>query len=155
MPDDLNPYASPAEIGCSLEDPAVAALRRLRAPALGLLILSAMTAAPGIVWLPVLVVLLIGQLIDGRDIISVSPIEIVLGIPLILSNFVILAGTWKMRRGQNYRLAYAAAVLSCIPILSPLAYFGIPLGIWTLVVLHRKDVKAAFAAKAASTPDAR
>jgi hypothetical protein len=42
-------------------------------------------------------------------------------------------------------------VLACIPVISPLIYFCIPLGIWALIVLHRRDVKETFARKAAFT----
>jgi hypothetical protein len=55
-------------------------------------------------------------------------------------------GALYMRRGVRYRLAMASAITSCIPLLSPMVYFGIPFGIWALVVLRRKDVRAAFEA---------
>ncbi len=45
-----------------------------------------------------------------------------------------------MRRGNRYRMAMAAAVVACIPFLSPWVF----LGIWALVVLCRRDVRAAF-----------
>jgi hypothetical protein len=49
-----------------------------------------------------------------------------------------------MRRGVRYRITMASAITSCIPFLSPMVYFGIPFGIWALVVLRRKDVRIAF-----------
>jgi hypothetical protein len=50
-----------------------------------------------------------------------------------------------MRFGTRYRWAYAAAVLASIPIITPGFWCGAPLGIWALIVLHRRDVKEAFA----------
>ena len=52
--------------------------------------------------------------------------------------------------GRNYRLAYTVAILSVIPLVSPMIICGIPFGIWALIVLHRRDVKAAFGPARAS-----
>ena len=49
-----------------------------------------------------------------------------------------------MRLGQDYRRAKLAAILSCIPFLSPVMYCDIPFGIWALVVLRRQDVRTEF-----------
>ena len=55
-------------------------------------------------------------------------------------------GAWCMRRMTGYRTAVAASIVACIPFLTPWFVLGIPFGIWALVVLRRKDVRAAFAA---------
>lgn len=147
MADGLNPYASPAEV---TEDPDVT-LKRLRVPAIGLLVLSGVTAIPGIFCLPVLPFLLVHRFIFGyleRFSYKADTLEIALAIPMIISNFAIFIGSWNMRRGRFYKLAYSAAVLSCIPFLSAGVYLGIPFGIWALIVLHRRDVKEAFARNA-------
>src|SRR4030095_10315474 len=70
-----------------------------------------------------------------------------------VSNCFILVGAWNMRQGTRYKLAYMAAVLSCIPVLSASGYLGIPFGIWALLVLLRRDMKEAFAARARKGDD--
>ena len=74
------------------------------------------------------------------------PLEFFL-LPMFLASFPILVGAWNMRYGTRYRWAYAAAVLASIPMLTPAMWCGVPLGIWTLLVLHRKDIKMVFAAR--------
>jgi hypothetical protein len=49
-----------------------------------------------------------------------------------------------MRRSVHYGRTVAAAIVACIPCLSPWVLLGIPFGIWALVVLCRRDVQAAF-----------
>lgn len=68
-------------------------------------------------------------------------------VPSFVASYFICFGAWKMRQGMSYRLAYVAALLGCIPV-SYCSILSVPFGIWALIVLHRSDVKAAFAAKA-------
>lgn len=147
MSNEVNPYTAPAFIEASV-DSNDSAIRKLRAPSLGLLILSGFTAVPGLLWLPMLVLSGILYVLGFRGMPTPSPLELAIGLPLIGSNWVILFGSWNMRQGTRYRLAYVSAVLSSIPILSAAGYLGIPFGIWALIVLHRRDVKEAFARNA-------
>ena len=145
MPDEINPYASPAILE-NARSQRVDGLRYLRPPALGLLIISALTAIGGMCFLPLLTVAILVQLLSPPGARARLPnIEAFLLIPNFLASYPMLVGAWYMRQGKNYRWAYASAVLACIPILTPFVYFGIPLGIWALVVLHRRDVREAFA----------
>ena len=150
MPEVVNPYASPAEVNQVTEDPAPAALRRLGGPAMGLIVLSGMSV-PGVVLIPFLPVALLIRVFAHDFPMVEETIGWLAFAVMSLSNCVILVGAWNMRQGTKYRLAYITAVLSCIPILSAGGYLGIPFGIWALVLLRRHDVKAAFAAKAATT----
>ncbi|ELP33243.1 hypothetical protein RBSWK_02810 [Rhodopirellula baltica SWK14] len=50
----------------------------------------------------------------------------------------------RVRRLQDLRNGRIAAVLACIPFVSPAIWIGIPLGIWLSVVLFKKDVAEAF-----------
>ncbi len=61
---------------------------------------------------------------------------------LIVSSLVIFAAL-KMKRLQAYGLAIAASILAII--VSPSNLIGLPIGIWALVVLSQRDVRAAFA----------
>lgn len=60
-------------------------------------------------------------------------------------DLVILLGGIRMRQVRGYGLALAASICAIIP-LNSCCCLGLPLGIWTLVVLMNPDVKAAFAA---------
>ncbi|MGI8979381.1 MAG: hypothetical protein ACR2FY_09155 [Pirellulaceae bacterium] len=145
MSEVVNPYAPPSEVNQVSEDSAVPALRRLGGPAMGLLILSGMSV-PGVILVPFLPIVLLVRVYAMHD---PPTLEEILGsiafAVMSLSNCVILVGAWNMRRGTKYKLAYTTAVLSCIPVLSASGYLGIPFGIWALIVLHRRDVKEAFA----------
>ena len=66
-------------------------------------------------------------------------------IAIVVANVVVFISSCNMLLGRRYRLCYASAVLACIPLLSPFIWLGMPFGIWALVVLHRRDVKEAFA----------
>jgi hypothetical protein len=70
-------------------------------------------------------------------------------------DYVILLGSWKMRRLENYRLCVLAAIVSLVIGLPALLLAAFP--IWALMVLYRPDVRAAFhegARKGAAAPAA-
>ena len=63
--------------------------------------------------------------------------------PILIFSSLILLGAYKMMRLEAYPLAVAASVLAMITTPGNLA--GLPVGIWSLITLCRKDVRAAFA----------
>ncbi len=82
---------------------------------------------------------MLGEMIDftGRFGIVMSAIG-------ILFCGVSIAGSVSMLRLRYYPLAFAAAILAMIPGTSPCCVFGLPLGIWGVVVLLRPEVKKGF-----------
>lgn len=56
---------------------------------------------------------------------------------------VILMGATKMKRLENYGFAMAASILAMLPC-SACCLIGLPIGIWSLVVLSKPEVKSAF-----------
>ena len=66
---------------------------------------------------------------------------------------VIAIGGAKMAFMESYQMARYGALLSCIPVISPFVVWGIPFGIWALVLLYDPQVKAAFEAKKAGKLD--
>ena len=143
---EVNPSASPAEFGNAPDDPAVVALKRLHVPSIALIALAGLVSVLGLFVLPLVVATLFLMQLNTEE----SPLERWLTIPYFIASYPILVGAWSMRQGRRYRLAYGSAILSCIPFLSPFVFLGIPFGIWALIVLHRRDVKEAFARKAGS-----
>jgi hypothetical protein len=57
---------------------------------------------------------------------------------------LIIFGAMKMMNLQNYGLAMAASIVAMIPCLSPCCCLGLPIGIWSIVVLSNAEVKASF-----------
>jgi len=57
--------------------------------------------------------------------------------------FIIYAAL-KMRELSQWGLALAASVLAMIPCISPCCLIGLPVGIWSLIVLTKPEIKAAF-----------
>jgi hypothetical protein len=65
------------------------------------------------------------------------------GIVGLLLQGVVVFGALKMRNLQSYNLAMAATVISIIPCFG-CCCIGMPVGIFSLVVLLKPEVKAAF-----------
>ena len=57
---------------------------------------------------------------------------------------VILMGALKMKRLESHGFAMAASILALVPCISPCCIVGLPIGIWSLVVLAKPEVKGAF-----------
>lgn len=152
MADELNPYATPAVVEPAPVGQSRTTLNALRGPSLGLLALSVFTWFGGLAVIFVLVVVTIE--IVRRAMIGLGPpstmpkshdlLGFVAGLISAASSVFVFHGAMCMRRGKNYRAARIAAILSCIPVLSPFVYFGIPFGIWALIILRRREVRAAF-----------
>jgi hypothetical protein len=56
---------------------------------------------------------------------------------------IVLVGGMHMRKLQSRRLAIAASVLAMIPCL-PVCILGVPVGLWSLIVLVQPDVRRVF-----------
>jgi hypothetical protein len=65
-------------------------------------------------------------------------------LPGIAFNAVVILGGWKMKNLQTYGLAMTAAIICCIPCCGPCCGLSLIPGIWSLILLNRPDVKAAF-----------
>jgi hypothetical protein len=64
-------------------------------------------------------------------------------VEILVAAFIIYAAL-KMRELQQWGLAVAASILAMLPCISPCCIIGLPVGIWSLVVLMRAEVKGAF-----------
>jgi hypothetical protein len=62
----------------------------------------------------------------------------------VLGGIFILFGGIKMRRLESYGLCMAASIVAMIPCLSACCLVGLPIGIWSLVMLSKPEVKSAF-----------
>jgi hypothetical protein len=49
-----------------------------------------------------------------------------------------------MQKLQSYQFALTASIVAMVPCISPCCLFGLPFGIWALVVLNKPEVKSQF-----------
>jgi hypothetical protein len=142
-PADSNPYQSPLAASATSFMPTSLSREiiesRVRGPAIALTVLS------------VLMLSLLGLGCIGQVVVSVT--EGVAGVELAANlgtlavsaviNAVMLLGSLKMRRLENYALSVTASVLAALPCFS-CCLLGLPIGIWSLVVLMDQQVRSAF-----------
>jgi hypothetical protein len=62
---------------------------------------------------------------------------VLIGLSMLLSGI-------KMRKLQGYKNAMTSSILAMIPIVSPCCIVGLPIGIWSIIVLCKPEVKDAF-----------
>jgi hypothetical protein len=136
-----NPYQSPS-ISDTADDITLQQKEirvRLSRPATALLIMSSIHSVfPAIAIVSIVMVAFRGDL-GG----SIIPVTIGMTLQFIFL-LAIAIGAAKMGHLESYRAAKTAAVLSCIPGLTPFGLLGIPFGIWSLRLLSEPAVKAAF-----------
>jgi hypothetical protein len=138
-PPNTNPYASPDHQAASGSSG-----NPLLVPAIILLVLASL-------FLLLIVASLPGQILRIRAINTSTPEgagallgSIVTLIVWPLMNLAIAMGAISMIRRTSYRSAYTAAILSVIPVCSPCFVLAIPFGIWSIVLLNRREVKRHF-----------
>ncbi|WP_223643108.1 hypothetical protein [Corallococcus sp. EGB] len=75
----------------------------------------------------------------------VSPLgRVALTVPGLVLNALVAFGGWKMKNLQSYGLSMTAAIICCIPCCGPCMCLSLVPGIWSLIVLNKPEVKAAF-----------
>ena len=62
----------------------------------------------------------------------------------LAAGVVIIYGANQMRKGRNWGISMAAAIIAMIPCVSPCCCLGLPVGIWAIIILIKEDVKQAF-----------
>jgi hypothetical protein len=124
------------------------ALRRVKMPALLMMITTG-------IMLCLYPIALIGNLMDNGagaqvggqqgDLMPLEgTIEIISLVVTLIMSIVVLIGARKMMTLESYGFSMATMILSMIPCLSPCCIFGLPLGIWGIIVLNDENVKAEF-----------
>jgi hypothetical protein len=62
---------------------------------------------------------------------------------LVLGGLTFFGGL-KMKNLESYPLAIAGSIVAIIPCIGSCCCIGIPIGIWSLIVLNKPEVKTAF-----------
>ncbi|HYU19758.1 MAG TPA: hypothetical protein VEQ11_13805 [Chloroflexota bacterium] len=123
-------------------------ISRLAAPAVGLIITGVLGILAGltvaVLGTPVGVAALALSGDDRLATLVASGALIVAGLLETLISILIVFAGLQMRRAQAWGLAMSGSVLAMIPCLSPCCLLGLPIGIWSMVVLSDEEVKLAF-----------
>jgi hypothetical protein len=143
-----NPYRTPPPAPVS----AARVSSDVAGPAFGLLVVAILGGASQIMWLFVSILGIgVGSLFgDLSEPWFVDWLREMFGgiffflVGILIAGFVLYASI-EMLKLRRWGLAVAASVMVMIPCLHVFCCFlGLPIGIWSLVVLMRQDVKAAF-----------
>ncbi len=57
---------------------------------------------------------------------------------------LVIIGAMKMKKLESYGLAMAASIVAMLPCISCGCLLGLPIGVWSLIVLNKPEVKSAF-----------
>jgi TPR repeat protein/tRNA A-37 threonylcarbamoyl transferase component Bud32 len=115
-------------------NPIDSAWRQVKGPGTGLVV----TAVINLVISLIIVMTMISRVFAG----GIETLALALPLAIMLLSSVTLAAGLMMRRLAGYGLAVAGAILGML--LVPGNVIGLPMGIWALVVLSRREVRDAF-----------
>lgn len=93
--------------------------------------------------IPLIVYVAVG-IAAGKGYSPAGPMLLVSLSAMLFSSVIIVAG-FKMKRLESYRLAILGSILAIL--VTPGNIIGLPVGIWALVVLCRREVREAFGRK--------
>ena len=120
-------------------------LNRLRGPARGLIWTACVN------WIAMIVLMVVGIALTGTRPgahFALGAAEIILIPVLVLGSSLILWGGLRMMHGESYGLCVFASVLAML--IGPGYFVGWPVGIWSLVVLSRPEVRELFRRRGSS-----
>ncbi len=87
------------------------------------------------------VINLVSLVVDGN--IEDSVFTVVSTVVVAVPYGIVLFGALRMKDLRNYNLAIAASILAMLPC-NGCCILGLPIGIWSLVVLCNSDIRASF-----------
>lgn len=124
----------------------------IRGPAIGLMVVSILAIAIGSFGLIGNLFMYFSGAMDLLDDVRQRPIpastsiviKVAWGAVLILASSYVLYGSIQMKNLGSYSAALSAAYISAIPCIGPCCIFGIPFGIWAIVVLKKPGVRESF-----------
>ncbi len=126
---------------------------QLKPPAIGLIVTGALNGAFGLLALLSSILQMVspnqGPKADGSEAFQAGylvgrGLSLLAALLSVVAAPVIITGALKMMKGQNLSRVRLAAILAMIPMTSCCFLIGAPIGLWTLIVLNRPEVKAFF-----------
>jgi hypothetical protein len=140
-PGAANPYASPAPVDSRRPMGSEEIREQLRIPAICLMVMAVLS----VIWRVVDFVFCMLLLANARPDDSPRLIGGLIGDAVATILLIItIIGCNSMLKLRSIESARSAAIISCIPCCSPCLVFGIPFGIWALVILNKPEAKRAF-----------
>jgi hypothetical protein len=121
------------------------AQQMIRWPAIAMLLLAIGS------WVPILILAGVGAFSEGR---SHDEPRVLFGVLLplhVISTVVMFIAAIRMRSLLGYGLAMTAAIMAILPVYYVWP-FGVPVGIWALIVLSQPNVRNAFGVAAKRDP---
>jgi hypothetical protein len=146
-PSQYNPYSSP-----TFGEPSLTARAkgRVMLPAIGLLIVGSLGLLMSLINMVAATVMQpqvdpnAPQFLQDMQQWQTGPVAAVIQGMFAVVNIVILAGAIQMLRMRSWGLAMTSTILAMINIGTCCCFIGLPIGIWSLVVLLNEEVKSAF-----------
>lgn len=140
-----NPYESPQEVDFAKPPSERKGLKELKAPATWLLVLGGSSFLFRLLFF----VLVVWAKRTKQGVVAADLNDDFDNYGLIyIASFLCVAATTygaiQMLRGRDYPFCVVGAAAACIPLLGPCYGFSIPIGFWALVILLRKETRAAF-----------
>jgi hypothetical protein len=148
-----NPYASPAFTPFQSPDPRQRVQSKVFAPACALIVVGVAGLAVSIFnfafsFTEPVIDPNAPEFIQGMQAGATGPlVSVIQGIFCLLNLFLILGGV-QMARFRTWGLALAASIAAMINFGTCCCVVGLPVGIWSIVILLNDEVKLAFAAAA-------
>jgi hypothetical protein len=145
-----NPYASPAFAPLQSPDPRQRVQSKVLAPAVALIVVGVAGLAVSIFnfafsFTEPMIDPNAPKIIQDMQAGATGPlVSVIQGIFCLLNSFLILGGV-QMARFRTWGLALAASVAAMVNFGTCCCVVGLPVGIWSIVVLMSEDVKLAFA----------
>ena len=146
----FNPYASPFG---SAPPPPQPARVQVAGPAIGLMVVAALNLVNGLIGLLQVGLMVFLSLVDpniaksGQQRWIMGGIGLGVygtwGVVLLCVAATILVGAIRMKKLESRGLAMTASILAMIPCIS-CCLVGLPIGIWSLVVLAKPEVSGEF-----------
>jgi hypothetical protein len=146
--DRLNPYSSPA-VPDPAEQPPMSrqeALRRLRWPAIGIIVFTIFNLLPLRNMLPAIQVIAASDSMTPEERLQVTIHLGTVSIGIVLA-LVALVSSVQILRGRTQGWAWAAAVCSLVPCLTIWGWVSFGFALWLIVLLCRRDIRKSLAKK--------
>jgi hypothetical protein len=118
---------------------------RVSAPAIGLMAAGGLSAVFTLLWMAVFAISGTAVIADPEARDALPGIGVLLGfgfMKLVLDALTVYAG-WQMRQLSSWGVCMAGSIVAMLPC-SVCCILGLPMGIWSLIVLIDNDVKQAF-----------
>jgi hypothetical protein len=130
------------------------ALQQVRGPATGLLVAGLLSPVTAVLFMMIWVLVGYPRYLDGPLLVLMQQIPPDESGPLLgilfaslFSAGIIIPAAWKMRKCEAYELAFIGSIVAQAGFTGPALLFTLPMGIWAMLILIKRPVRAGFGLK--------